>query len=71
MAARQRVWDLQAEGGPLELDLWACDAAEAMRVDPDRYALTLPDGLKGEAQPMGDAPPRRAVRVKAKGDEPR
>lgn len=44
MAARKEVWDLGAEGGPIKLDMFAVDAEEAVKNDPDRYSFSAPDG---------------------------
>jgi hypothetical protein len=38
-------------GGPLKVELWGIDARHAMDVDPDRFKLDLPRGVKpGKAQ---------------------
>lgn len=44
MAARKSVWDLEAEGGPKLVDMWAVDADHAVLADPDRYTFTPPEG---------------------------
>lgn len=44
MAARKEVWDLEAPGGPLKLDMFAVDADEAVKNDPGRYSFSAPDG---------------------------
>lgn len=38
-------------GGPVKIELWGVDANHAMQIDPDRYKLDLPRGVKpGKAQ---------------------
>lgn len=44
MAARKKVWDLFAEGGPIEIEMFAVDADEAVKNDPDRYTFFAPEG---------------------------
>lgn len=44
MAARKEVWDLEAPGGPLKLDMFSVDADEAVKNDPGRYSFSPPNG---------------------------
>jgi fructosamine-3-kinase len=45
----------QANGGPLKVEQWSTDAAHALTVDPQRYFLELPKGMKpGKAQAEAD-----------------
>lgn len=44
MAARKKVWDMKAEDGPKEMDMWATDADEAVLHDPERYSFEIPEG---------------------------
>lgn len=46
MAARKMVWDLEAEGGAKEIEMFAVDAEEAVRNDPKRYTFMPPDGVE-------------------------
>lgn len=40
-----------AKGGPVKVELWGVDARHAMEVEPNRYRLDLPKGVKpGRAQ---------------------
>lgn len=42
-------------GGPLKVELWSTDAVHALTVDPERYKLELPKGMKpGTAQVESD-----------------
>lgn len=54
MAARKKVWDLEAEGCPVECDMWAVDAHEAVLNDPERYTFTPPEGSAGATEIPGD-----------------
>jgi len=40
------IWDMQAEGGPVEIFLLPVTAREAMQRDPARYLEKLPPGKK-------------------------
>lgn len=48
MAARKNVWDLgdkdKPNDGPKMVEMWAVDADEAVKNDPDRYTFTPPEG---------------------------
>jgi len=50
MAARKKIWDMEAEGGPKEVDMWAVDADEACKNDPDRWTFTPPEGSAGATE---------------------
>lgn len=50
MAARKQVWDLEAEGGPKLVDMWAMDANDAVKHDPDRYSFDAPEGTAGAVE---------------------
>lgn len=54
MAARKKIWDLQAEGGPVEVEMWAVDADDAAKHDPDRYTYEAPDGSAGAVEIPND-----------------
>lgn len=54
MAARKKVWDLEAEGGPKEVEMWATDADDAVKHDPERYTFTPPDGSAGAVEIPAD-----------------
>ena len=42
-------------GGPIKIDMWSTDAKHALEVDPERYFLELPKGIKpGKAQADAD-----------------
>lgn len=56
MAARKKVWDLEAEGGPVELDMFAVDADEAVKNDPKRYTYEIPEGKVSLAEIPDDWP---------------
>lgn len=53
MAARKQIWDMEAEGGPKLIEMWAVDADEAVLNDPDRWTFTPPEGSAG-ATPIPD-----------------
>lgn len=53
MAARKQVWDIGAEGGPKLVEMWAVDADEAVKNDPERWTFTPPEGSAG-ATPIPD-----------------
>jgi hypothetical protein len=41
----------ETKGGPVKVELWGVDARHAMEVEPDRFKLELPRGVKpGRAQ---------------------
>jgi len=45
----------QNNGGPIKLKQWSTDAVHSLTVDPERYFLELPKGLKpGKAQAEAD-----------------
>ena len=45
----------EENGGPVKIDLWSTDAVHALTVEPKRYFLELPKGLKpGTAQLEND-----------------
>jgi hypothetical protein len=45
-----------AKGGPVKVELWAIDARHALEIEPDRYRIDLPRGVKpGKAQVDADA----------------
>ncbi|WGR74339.1 MULTISPECIES: hypothetical protein [unclassified Bradyrhizobium] len=45
----------KVNGGPLKVDFWSTDAVSALTLDPDRYCLELPKGMKpGKAQIEAD-----------------
>jgi hypothetical protein len=51
-AARKahREWQ-EEKGGPIKLEMWGCDLRNALAVEPDRYVIDLPKGMKpGRAQ---------------------
>jgi hypothetical protein len=41
-----KVYDLEAEGGPAELEMWAVDARDAIKNGVGRYAYELPTATK-------------------------
>lgn len=46
-----RVWDLEATDGPVQMIMRSVNARDALKRDPNRYALKLPRGVKaGPAQ---------------------
>lgn len=50
-AKRDHLAWLEQKGGPVKVELWGVDAAEAMKIEPDRFKLDLPKGAKaGRAQ---------------------
>jgi hypothetical protein len=54
MAARKKIWDLEADGGPKEVEMWATDADDAARHDPDRWTYEAPDGSAGAVEIPND-----------------
>jgi len=43
------------KGGPIKVEFWGIDATEAMQIEPDRFKLDLPKGMKpGKAQLEAD-----------------
>jgi len=47
MAARKKIWDLEAAGGPKEVEMWAVDADEAHLNHPERWTFDPPEGSAG------------------------
>lgn len=47
MAERKLVWDLEADGGPKQVDMWATDANDAVKHDPSRWTFDPPEGSPG------------------------
>lgn len=42
-------------GGPVQVELWGVDATHALNLEPDRYKLDLPKGMKpGKAQEQAE-----------------
>lgn len=37
-----KIWDMHAEGGPKEIELYSLTAKEALRNDPKRYSQHPP-----------------------------
>jgi hypothetical protein len=54
MAARKKIWDLEAEGGPKEIEMWAVDADEAHRNHPERWTYDAPEGSSGATEIPAD-----------------
>jgi hypothetical protein len=49
MAARKKVWDLgdpnaDPRSEPVEIDMWAVNADDAVLHDPERYTFEIPTG---------------------------
>ena len=40
------IWDIEHDTGPAQIRSHAIKAMEAMQNDPQRYRVTLPDGMK-------------------------
>lgn len=54
MGARKKVWDIGRDDGPVEMDMWAVDADEAVKNDPERYTFTPPEGSAGAMEIPND-----------------
>jgi hypothetical protein len=58
------------KGGPVKVELWGIDARHAMNVEPDRFKLDLPRGVKPgraqvEAEEMAEAEANELNRARA------
>lgn len=46
-----KVWDIKADGGPVQIEMRSVNARDALARDKERYCLKLPRGVKaGPAQ---------------------
>lgn len=73
MSTRVKIWDLEAEDGPVEMTMWSIDATEAIERGKGRYARKLPKGKKpgpADERLKAEEAERNGETEKSKGEDP-